>query len=317
MGKVFIHKDSSFTNNPFVQIAWERTRNRNQNLLVAFVGGTGSGKSYAALRAAELIDPDFDADRIVFTTKEFLSVLRQDLPAGSVIIYDEAGVGFSSRQWYTQMNKVLGYVLQTFRFKNYVVFFTQPDFSFLDAQGRKIFHMLMVDRGINKSSRTSYFAPKMIDIKREDGTMWLPFLTYKDENGKTKKCPKIGFKLPNHELIKAYEAKRKKYAETLYEDAEAEIGSERKKLAELTDKEMMVWTLKSTMTDLTPKEMAKMLNITEGAIKTAMTGIDTKGFTYDKSLAKDNRGRSKKKVPEETEVKDDKHEEKKEDKVSV
>ncbi|EQD60470.1 hypothetical protein B2A_03672, partial [mine drainage metagenome] len=42
------------------------------NLIALFIGDTGSGKSYSAIRLAERVDPNFSVARIVFTVKEFL-----------------------------------------------------------------------------------------------------------------------------------------------------------------------------------------------------------------------------------------------------
>ena len=43
------------------------------------------------------MDPNFSVDRIVFTVKDFLSLVNQGLLPGSVIVFDDAGLGINAR----------------------------------------------------------------------------------------------------------------------------------------------------------------------------------------------------------------------------
>lgn len=116
---------------------------RNKNLLIIICGGTGSGKSYCALTIAKMIDPDFDVKtRVVFTVESFMELLNSGkLRKGSTIVWDEAGVGIPSREWYSISNKAISYVLQTFRHLNLCVIFTTPSFDYIDKQTRLLFHV--------------------------------------------------------------------------------------------------------------------------------------------------------------------------------
>lgn len=80
---------------------------RNQNFVMLFVGQIGTGKSYAAMSLGEQIDPGFDINRIVFSADEFVEALNKDesLVRGSVIMWDEAGVGMPPREWYSISSK--------------------------------------------------------------------------------------------------------------------------------------------------------------------------------------------------------------------
>ena len=73
---------------------------RNQSILALWVGETGSGKSLSAISTAIRIDPTFNVDRIVFDTKSFLHLINSGLPKGSVVIYDDAGIGISNKDWF-------------------------------------------------------------------------------------------------------------------------------------------------------------------------------------------------------------------------
>ena len=77
---------------------WARVHNKSQQFSVAFVGAPGSGKSSAALSLALLMDRDhkgntrFGLDRIAFTSSEFFDLVNSNLPTGSAIILDDAGL---------------------------------------------------------------------------------------------------------------------------------------------------------------------------------------------------------------------------------
>ena len=76
------------------------------------MGPTGSGKSYGAIRLAERIDPNFSVNRIVFTVKDFIHLMNQGLPKGSVIVFDDAGLGINSREWQSLPSKIFGMLTQ-------------------------------------------------------------------------------------------------------------------------------------------------------------------------------------------------------------
>ena len=50
---------------------------RNKNFVMLFVGQTGSGKSYSALRLAEMLDDTFDINRVKFKAKDFMNTINK------------------------------------------------------------------------------------------------------------------------------------------------------------------------------------------------------------------------------------------------
>ena len=97
-------------------LQWIRNRiKKNRNLIALFIGDTGSGKSLSSIRLAERVDPNFSVDRIVFTVKEFLDLVNSGLPAGSVIVFDDAGLGINARLWQEMSARVFGMLTQGFR----------------------------------------------------------------------------------------------------------------------------------------------------------------------------------------------------------
>lgn len=128
--------------NYIVNKARSRTRGKNQNYMLIVVGPTGSGKSYTAIALAMMIDPSFDVDRICFNAEHFLELSSQGLDPGSVIVFDEAGIDVSSREWYSVRNRAINQTVETFRRDNLVCIWTTPVLSNIDKKSRSYFHGL-------------------------------------------------------------------------------------------------------------------------------------------------------------------------------
>lgn len=124
------------------------TKENNENFMGLYIGMPGKGKTWAAVRHAELLDPTFDIDRVCVTYKEFLGQLEllatawenhEDV-AGRVVIFDEFQKSASARNWMSNINKAITDVLHTFRYLNLIVIFTTPHLSFVDVNARAVMH---------------------------------------------------------------------------------------------------------------------------------------------------------------------------------
>lgn len=191
-------------------------------------GGTGSGKSYACLKMAYDLDtqkdgkPRFNIAKVVFTPSEYLQAVKGNLPQGSVIIWDEVGVGINSRQWYSLQNQLISYVTQTVRFKNYATFYNTPAFNYVDKQIRQLFHGYIEMDKPSASEKKSYGRFKWIEVNPVTGKLYFKFPRYY-ENGKKHIAKNIHFSLPPKELIDAYEEKKKEVVTGWYEKYQAEL----------------------------------------------------------------------------------------------
>lgn len=129
-----------FSQDPIIRHIQEETNNNNQSFYIIFTGAGGSGKSYACMETLRLCDPNFNIDRIAFTNEEFIQLLKQKLPAGSAIMWDEIGVGLDSREFMSLINKVLSYVTMTMRYRRQIIGMTVPDMQWIDLKTRKLLH---------------------------------------------------------------------------------------------------------------------------------------------------------------------------------
>jgi hypothetical protein len=100
---------------------------------------TGTGKSYTALRLAELIDEDFNLEKVVYYPREFLSVMdkvEENGKPAQVVVVDEGEITAPANLWYSWTNKAIAYNLATFRYLRCMAIFVSPAFSWLDKKVR-------------------------------------------------------------------------------------------------------------------------------------------------------------------------------------
>lgn len=200
-------------------VPWIQRRikeNRNANLV--FVGDTGSGKSYSAISLAEKIDPNFTADRIVFTTLDFLKLVNSNLPPGSVIIFDDAGLGIPAREWQATSAKIFGKLFQGFRYKNLIAMITVPNIAFIERQSRMLMHLYLEatdTQGIMKPFRP--FFPF-----RGDDRLGFRYPTM-ERGGREIKVKLSVYDLPSQKIIQAYELKKKAYMEKTNREFQEEM----------------------------------------------------------------------------------------------
>ena len=205
-----------------------RLKASNKNWLAIVCGATGSGKSYAALRLAEMIDPTFDVERVVFSAEEFMKLLNNDIKKGQMIIWDEAGVGIPAREWYSISNKAINYVFQVFRHMNVGVILTTPSFDYIDSQTRKLFHNYIETVGIDTS--TNEVMTKFMNVTFNP-RFGKEYFQYPRIGGKCIKRLNIG--LPSKPLRKAYETKKSEFSSVLRKGVEKDLKQVKDKTEKL------------------------------------------------------------------------------------
>lgn len=148
---------------PLEALYHRNTRKKGaKNLNCAVIGESGSGKSWLCLRFSDqyykrYLKINFSVDNVVFTITEFLELVKT-LPNCSIIIFDDAGLKYSSKRWWDELNQILGYTMQSFRYKIINVFFTIPILKWLDNVGRGMLHsrIEMKDPGIAVYKKLEY-----------------------------------------------------------------------------------------------------------------------------------------------------------------
>lgn len=198
--------------------------NQGRNWCTLCVGRVGTGKSYSAMRFAEVLDPNFNVDRVVFKIEDLLEMVQKEkVPPGSVIVFDEGGIAISNRNHYmNKFNKAMAMLLQTWRHRNIMLFVTVPDISFVDAGIRKLFDASMESVEVIKTKRVVRVRWKFTQLNNQSGKLY-----YKNAKLDGKKLM-VEVKKPSLKLINAYEKKKKMFTTELYKNLQAELAPEEK-----------------------------------------------------------------------------------------
>ena len=196
----------------------------NKNFLATITGPTGSGKSWSALSMAQLLDPTFTADRVIFRARDLMKLITTgDLKAGSVIVWDEAGIDLSNRNWQSVTNKMLNSLLQTFRHRNFVLFFTVPYHDFIDSASKKLFHADFETQRINKNQGVVIIKPKLLQYNSNLGKWYRKYLKVQ-MNGSVVKIKRWAVPKPTDELIKEYEIRKNMFTKDLNLDINKQLN---------------------------------------------------------------------------------------------
>jgi len=225
-----------------IQYIKDRVTKRNKNFLMLFVGSTGSGKSYSALRLSEMLDSTFTIERCCFKAKEFMNCInglveraeKGEVIKGYVVLWDEFGVEHSAREFMTISNRVINYFFQTSRHLNLIVIMTVPLLSFIDSNTRKLCHGIGEMQGINSHDKTATVKCKMLQTNVMTGKEYPKYLRYRKKS-KMFVSKKIKFNLPSKELRELYEQKKREFTTQLNKEIMNKLLKSEKKDDIFTD----------------------------------------------------------------------------------
>lgn len=105
-------------------------------VIIMVSGPPGSGKSYLALRSAEMLDLDFVVTtHVPMDRRHFLELIGPESPLdrGSVIVSDEAQFLMSARRWFDETQKDLMEQLEAIRSKGYIVVIVALHIELMDV----------------------------------------------------------------------------------------------------------------------------------------------------------------------------------------
>jgi hypothetical protein len=185
--------------------------------------------------AYEITDHNYNIKYgLAFSPKMFMQcVTSNKLNMGDILIFDEAGVGLSSKEWYTVQNRLLNSVLQTFRHKNIGVIFTTPSLSFMDKTARILTHTYMETNYIDdKNKICNLRVYKFEHNSMLDKTYKKFYVFHLGDDQASYSMPEIALGLPPKDLIEAYEEKKNKYTRELNKNVYQEILNEENKKKE-------------------------------------------------------------------------------------
>lgn len=224
-----VYKDIIQENETIIDLVHDRLYKKNQNFLAVFSGPTGSGKTYSALKFAELIDPNFTADNVVFSAKEFIDKVNDpNTKKGTCIIFDEAGVDYDRRNWHSFTNQALNHITQSFRYRNLAIIYTVPSMSFIDKTAQKLLHMYFETQKINRSQGYCTVKPFFIIYNPRMGEnvyFKYPRVRYTRPNGYKYIgiLKKINFTKAKSSTLRDYEKRRAVWADEKYKEIQEQL----------------------------------------------------------------------------------------------
>lgn len=215
---------SAYGQNPIVERIWALANRQNRNALVLVCGPPGIGKSYACLKLALAIQSDWTLDNLVFRAKDFLRLVNSNLRRGSVIIWDECGVEFDSRTFYSVANRLISYTLETFRHRNLIVFFNVPSSSMVDLNLRRLFHYQFEAVAIDYEKSMCIIKPLEIEnTNRYKTKTYFKYPRIRDKTGRIVTINRLEVGLPPEDITEEYEKRKTEFTTWLNRKAEQEL----------------------------------------------------------------------------------------------
>jgi len=197
---------------------------KNKNFLGFLSGPTGSGKSWTTLSICEQVDPNFKIDQVVFNGLELMNLINYgNLKKGSAICFEEVGVGLSSKSWQSTTNKMLNFLIQTFRHRNWVMIMNSPYMDFLDASTRRLMHAEMQTLSINYKDKTVKLKPQLLQYNSRLQKFYYKRLRVIGNRGATP-LGKWDVLKPSDKIIKQYEEKKKSFTAKLNKEIYTELN---------------------------------------------------------------------------------------------
>ncbi len=188
-----------------------------KNCMVAIVGGTGSGKSWGACSIIYYCflymhgrKPTVEemTGSWSFKAKQFVKKMNDsDLKKKGLNLWDEMGVSVSHKTHQSIQNRVISYLVQTFRNLQQLVIFTVPMTSFLDKSVRNLLHYQLETRHILKTQRICIIKPLELQYNLRIDKMFYHNLVYpsRDGSGLLDEVDVVGIPSPPKEIVDAYE----------------------------------------------------------------------------------------------------------------
>lgn len=219
------------TKNPYLKRIWRRVYERNQNYIAYIYGPPGTSKSWDGLSLGEMLSPRFSVKYVVFSVEQLFALIKQPwVVVGDVILFEEAGVAVSNREYNSERNQLLSKLTQVFRTKNIILLYNSPKTELADKQILCVCMGLIMTSGIDYDTSEGIcriYDPVRYDMKR--GT-WSKRLI-----GVKRRSPinpnrfwslKIGttrIKRPSVKLVHEYEKLRFAYTENMINEGDATL----------------------------------------------------------------------------------------------
>jgi hypothetical protein len=245
----------------------------NLNWLMINIGKPGTGKSWAGLRIATLVDPSFDPSTgVVFTLEQFLERINQGIPPGSVILFDESGLDLGARAAMSKINKAFQALIESSRFLRLCVIFTVPSLAFIDLTARRLAHAILETEGVSKEDSTVSVKPFFPAGGSRGDAEYLVYPRMHTENGPVRL---VGITLgrPPASVTEAYEVLRESHMRQVYLDLAASLKQDREKADPRRSMKQAVIDELLAHPEESASSIARRLGVTESYARSLRRGL--------------------------------------------
>lgn len=280
-----------------------------KNCLVALVGGTGSGKSFAGVSIlywvhmymhGEAPSVDYSKKRWFFTGKNFMKRMNdEDLQKKEGNLWDEMGTSASHKAHQSLQNKAIGWLVQTFRNLEQLVIFTVPTLNYVDKTVRNLLHFQLETRTIMKKDKICIIKPLELQYNIRMDKMYYHNLGWSssDGSGLIDIVDVVGIPIPPKDFVKAYEDKSWGFKKELNLKIQRmlEKSDEKEKFDNLigedlilhkcTERQKEIWELIKDGTTST-NEISTITGISASTISDNFGYMRRKGLNVDKFIKK-------------------------------
>ena len=139
----------------------DKLKRMNEDRVYIVDGRERTGKSSFAFQQAKYIDPTFTLENICFKPEDFLDRIR-NAPQGSVIVFDEAFRGLSSKGSRSKVNKAIVQALMEVGQRNLIIFIVLPTIFLLEIyaavfRSEALFHIYKTKKKMSSGARVRAF----------------------------------------------------------------------------------------------------------------------------------------------------------------
>jgi hypothetical protein len=198
----------------------------NKNSFTMIVGDSGEGKSYTALKFAEIVEPKFDPSmQVVYSPEQFLNIIKYATEEKKIkcIVLDEAHVTIPARLWLSFSNLALGLVTTTFRrLRSLCVFVVAPDISYVEKMIRDSCNFYAIcERRVRKNDQYVFvkfyrLIRNRFDLERTKTHLKYIDIYYAPED-RVISIDTLRVSLPSEHIIQTYEECSFKFKKMLLE----------------------------------------------------------------------------------------------------
>lgn len=272
-----------------------------KNALIAVVGQTGNGKSWATISIMIGLDlyrfgkqrpAQYYVDHCVFKAKDFMAGLNdKNIKKKVSWNWDEAGVDAGTAEHATIKNKIIGWLAQTFRNMQQIVFFTIPTLGMLTPQVRKLIHYYVEAVYVDKKKKLCIMKPLKMQYNTRMDKIYYHNLTYTFPNGNYSEIDFMGVPLADKEVLDLYEEKKWQFTRELNIRIQMKLEALEAKETQspydkLTDLQKEIYDLMSEEDVITQTDITERTGRNSGVISDSIKLMRKKGIDMGKITRK-------------------------------